>query len=99
MANNIRLHYLHRDSGNYKLFGSKDFSNPNNFSLDEIKKLLRQFLIDSMFFYPEKVGIKKFEVRRYCDDNSWYEMEFIELVEGRKGNDTIDDFIERLNNQ
>tara|TARA_R110002050_G_scaffold273181_1_gene417231 strand:+ start:631 stop:951 length:321 start_codon:yes stop_codon:yes gene_type:complete len=96
MAKNIRFHYLHRDSGNYKKFGHKDFSNPDNFSIDEIKQKLESHLIDGMFFYPEKVGIEKFRFHRYCDDYSWYEMEMIEIVVSRKCKESISDFIALL---
>ena len=71
MAKNIRFHYLHRDSGNYKKFGSIDLSNLNNLSLNEIRSELEKYLIDGMFFYPEKVEIEKFQFHRYCDDYSW----------------------------
>lgn len=98
MAKNIRFHYLYRDSGNYKKFGSKDFLNSNNLSLNEIKSELEKHLIDGMFFYPERVGIEKFEFHRYCEDYSWYEMEYVELIVGRKLDETINDFIRRLEN-
>ena len=96
MAENIRFHYLHRDSDNYKKFGSKDFSNPDHLSIIEIEKMLRSYLIDGMYFYPEKVGINKFRFHRYCDDYSWYEMEFIENVDGKANRTSIDDFFNLL---
>jgi hypothetical protein len=77
----IRFNYLHRDSGNWKKFGSKLFSNPENLSLSEIEQKIRQNLIDQEFFYPEKVGIKKFKFHRYLDDYSWYEFESVATVE------------------
>ena len=99
MTKNIRFHYLYRDSGNYKKFAHKDFSNPDHLSLTEIKRELEKYLIDGQYFYPEAVGIKKFRFHRYCDDYSWYEMELIELVESRKITVTISDFIFKLKNQ
>lgn len=96
MAKNIRFHYLHRDSGNYKKFGHKDFSNPDSLSIDEIKQKLESYLIDGMFFYPEKVGIEKFWIHRYCDDYSWYEMEKIKFVESGKCKKSISEFIALL---
>ncbi len=80
----IRFNYLHRDSGNWKKFGSKRFSNPEKFSLEEIEKNIRQNLIDGMYFYPENVGIKKFKFHRYLDDFSWYEFESVEVIETSK---------------
>ena len=92
----IRFHYLYRDSGNYKQFGHKDFSNPTGLSAEEVKRMLEQYLIDGMYFYPEEIGITKFRFHRYCDDYSWYEMEGVEEAEGRTRKETIQDFIDRL---
>lgn len=80
MSEVIEFNYLHRDSGNWKKFGFKRFSNPEEFSLEEIEKEIRQNLIDGMYFYPEKVGIKKFKFHRFCDDYSWYEFESVKIT-------------------
>ena len=80
MCEIIRFNYLHRDSGNWKKFGSKQFSNPEKLSIEEIETKIRQNLIDGMYFYPENVGIKKFKFHRYSDDFSWYEFESIEFI-------------------
>jgi hypothetical protein len=93
---NIRFNYLYRDSGNYKKYGFKDFSNPSSLTLDEVYRLIRGSLIDSEFFYPEKVGIQKFRFHRFLDDYSWYEFEKIELVESRKQKQSINEFLESL---
>lgn len=77
----ILLHYLYRDSGNWKKFGSKRFSNPDQLTIEEIEQKLRENLIDQEYFYPEKVGIKKFKFHRNLDDYSWYEFESVEMVE------------------
>ncbi len=77
----IRFNYLHRDSENWKKFGSKQFSNPEKLSLEEIEMKIQQNLIDGMYFYPENVGIKKFKFHRYSDDFSWYEFESVEVIE------------------
>lgn len=93
MATNIRFHYLHRDSGNYKTFGFQDFSNPDSLSLGQIQNAITEKLISGEFFYPEESGIKKFEFHRYCDDYSWYEFESLEIVKGKTPAKTIDEFI------
>lgn len=77
----IRFNYLYRDFGNYKKFGSKRFSNPEQLTLVEIEQKIRQNLVDQEYFYPEQVGIKKFKFHRYLDDYSWYEFESIELLD------------------
>jgi hypothetical protein len=96
MTQNIRLYYLYRDSGNYKKFGFKDFSNPLSKTLIEIEQAIRNNLISEEFFYPEKVGIQKFRFHRFGDDYSWYEFEKVELVDSGKRKQTIDEFIEFL---
>ena len=96
MAKKIQFHYLFRDSGNYKSFGHKDYSNPNNLSIDFIKQELSQLLIDGIFFYPEHAGIQRFEIHCCCDDYSWYEMVDIEFVEGKSSYIPIEVLINRL---
>jgi hypothetical protein len=96
MANNIRFNYLYRDSGNYKKFGHRDYSNPGNLTIEEAEKQIRRHLISEEFFYPEQAGIPKFLFHRYLDDYSWYEFESLELVEGRKGRASIGDLIGKL---
>ena len=77
----IRFNYLHRDSGNYKKFGSILFSNPEQLSIEEIEQNIRQNLIDLEYFYPDQVNIKKFKFHRFWDDNSWYEFESVEIID------------------
>jgi len=96
MAKGIRFNYLYRDSGNYKKFGHKDFSNPNNLTVDEITLRIRQSLIDTEFFYPEKACIRKFLFHRYCDDYSWYEFESIEEIESQYSLESIEELIAKL---
>ena len=79
MSEIIRFNYMYRDSGNYKKFGSKKYSNPEDLSIEELTKKLRLYLIDQTYFYPERVGIKKFKFHRYIDDYSWYEFESVEI--------------------
>lgn len=80
MSEVIRFNYLYRYSGNWKKFGSKLFSNPDQLRADQIEQAIRQNLIDQEYFYPEQVGIKKFKFHRYLDDHSWYEFESIEML-------------------
>ena len=81
MSEVIRFNYLHRDSGNWKKFGSKLFSNPEQLTIEDVEQRIRQNLIDREYFYPEQVGIKKFKFHRYLDDSSWYEFESIEILD------------------
>lgn len=100
MSEVIRFNYLHRDSGNWKKFGCKLFSNPEKLTLAEIEQQIRQNLIDREFFYPDKVDIKKFKFHRYLDDYSWYEFESVEITNCFQGItnhlNTINQFISLL---
>jgi len=103
MSEVIRFNYLHRDSGNWKKFGSKKFSNPDQLRVDQIEQAIRQNLIDQEYFYPVQVGIKKFKFHRYLDDYSWYEFETIEMLEDtdppKKKLESINKFLVRLKNE
>lgn len=80
MCEVIRFNYLHRDSGNWKKFGSKKFSNPEQLTIEEIEQKIRENLIDQSYFYPDQVEIKKFKFHRFLDDYSWYEFESVEII-------------------
>lgn len=80
MCEVIRFNYLYRDSGNYKKFGSKNFGNPEQLPIEDIERNIFENLIDNEYFYPDKVGIKKFKIHRCLDDFSWYEFESIEIL-------------------
>jgi hypothetical protein len=95
----LRFNYLYRDSGNYKKFGHKDYSNPGNLTIEDAEKLLRQYLIDEEFLYPEHAQIPKFRFHRYLDDYSWYEFENLEIVKGKRCNETFEELILRLSQE
>jgi len=103
MSKVIRFNYLYRDSGNWKKFGSKKFSNPDQLSEDQIEQAIRENLIDQEYFYPEQVGIKKFKFQRYLDDYSWYEFVSIEMFNDidppKKKLESINKFLELLKNE
>lgn len=100
MSEVIRFNYLHRDSGNWKKFGRKLFSNPDQLIIKEIEQQIRQYLIDQEYFYPDQVGIKKFKFHRHLDDYSWYEFESVEILDKadhfKKKLESISDFILQL---
>ena len=103
MSEVIRFNYLHRDSGNWKKFGSKKFSNPDQLTIEEIEQRIRQNLIDQEYFYPDQVGIKKFKFHQYLDDYSWYEFESIEIIRcidpPKKELKSISNFLLQLENE
>jgi len=78
----IRFNYLYRDSGNWKKFGRKLFTNPEHYTIEEIEQQIRQNLIDRKYFYPDRIGIKRFTIHKYLHDYSWYEFKSVEEVKG-----------------
>jgi len=100
MSEVIRFNYLHRDSGNWKKFGSKIFSNPEQLTLEDIEQKIRQNLINEEYFYPDQVGMKKFKFHWYLDDYWWYEFESIEILDNtdppKKELESISNFLLQL---
>lgn len=73
---NMSFQYLHRDEGNFKIFGEIVFLNTNDLTPAEAEKILRKKLIDSEFFYPLENGIPLFSEHTgllYFSD--WYEFQ------------------------
>lgn len=96
---NIKLNFLYRDAGNYKLFGSVVFKNPKNISLDIIQSTIKQNLIDGEFFEPRKWKIPILTFPEYDDelDHDWNEIESIELTtEEATDERTISEFLSDL---
>lgn len=102
MSEVIRFNYMHRDSGNWKKYGSKLFVNPDQLTLEEIEQQILANLIDQEYFYPDQVGIKKFKFHRYLDDYSWYEFESVEMLDSidplQKNLKPISSFLFKLKN-
>ena len=74
---NIKLNYIYRDYANYKNHGEAIFSNPNNFSLKKVEKLLRAKLIDESWFYASQWGLNDLHFENYDDENDHAYHEFI----------------------
>ena len=77
LSNNIRLSYLYRDAGNYKLFSQVVFRNPDNISLVEIRNKINACLIDGEFFEAKKWGLPELKFENYLPelDHNWCEFE------------------------
>ncbi len=77
----IKLHFLHRDEGNYKEFGSEIFTNKNQSKITELEIRFKSKLIDFTFFYPDDFGVKEFHVNPFEVTSDWYEFEMFEEIE------------------
>lgn len=95
---NIKFNYLYRDFSNYKNYNSIVLSNPNNFSINEIDKLIREYLIDGEYFEAEKIGIPSlFFEEKNEDDHEWHEFESLQVVKDLPYNElTIEDLLNKL---
>ncbi|MEP6261457.1 MAG: hypothetical protein ABJ092_07760 [Gillisia sp.] len=72
---NLKFEYLHRDEGNYKIYGVVIFRNPENITIAEAEASIKANLIDQQYFYPKEMKIPLFnqhsEIGVYFTD--WYE--------------------------
>lgn len=80
--NNIKLNYLYRDAGNYKLHGATIFPNPENLPVSEIEKEIKSRLIDGEFFEPSKWKLTALGFEKWNDDldHFWNEYESIQTT-------------------
>jgi hypothetical protein len=88
---NIKFHYLYRDAGNYKNFGSVVLVNPENLSLAEFENRLRANLIDDIWFYAEDWGLPNLRPHLTIHDPTWHELLSIEFTD-----DEIDKKISKI---
>jgi hypothetical protein len=79
---NIKFNYLYRDGGNYKVYGSHIFENPDNISIIQIEEAIKRSLIDGEFFNPKEWDLEplKFDDWNQELDHLWNEFESIELT-------------------
>ncbi|MCY2685756.1 hypothetical protein [Salinimicrobium sp. TH3] len=78
---NISFQFLHRDEGNYKIFGEVIFDNSEGLTPQQAEEILRKKLIDSEFFYPSENQISLFPEHSgnlYFSD--WYEFQRFSLT-------------------
>ncbi len=98
---NILFSYLYRDAGNFKNFGTVVFANANQASLEKLNALIKQKLIDEMYFDAFNASVPSLFFDDYDEelDHDWHEFECVSEVEtlpnDAHGRD-IDAFISRL---
>lgn len=80
---NIKFHYLYRDSGNYKNFGYVVIDNPKNLSLEEFDTAIKSRLIDGEYFYANEWNLPDLRFSNFDIDNdpTWHEFRKTELTE------------------
>ncbi|APY08319.1 hypothetical protein BWZ20_08410 [Winogradskyella sp. J14-2] len=98
LKNNLAFEYLHRDNGNYKQFGRLVFNNPNQIDVTVATLKIKEKLIDKMFFYPSKVGVREFNKVDFAFNMEWYEfVKFSTTNEKPTEVINIENFIELFN--
>ena len=93
---NIKFSYLYRDYSNYKKFNEIVFSNPANKPLEEIRKIIKECLIEDEWFYVSEWQVPDLHFRNWDneDDHFLHEFESIEVTdEESEKNNTIDDLL------
>ena len=89
---NLKFEYLHRDEGNYKIFGELIFANPNSLSAEEATEKIREKLIDGEFFYLAPASVSPFKEHKSICKTDWYE--FDQLTETQEKPTQKIDFVE-----
>ncbi len=81
----VRFNYLYRDGSNFKRWGSVDFSNPEQLTIEEIDIRLRSCFEQESFFIAHQIGIP--ELFLYvdepitADDHCYHEYQSVEKIE------------------
>lgn len=93
---NFQFNYLYRDGANYKNYDSVVFSNQYDISLEEITECIVEALIDGVWFYAKKWGLKELHSFPYDSelDHEWHEFESVEQMDEDVTRCDIKDFLE-----
>ncbi len=77
----IEINYLYRDASNYKLFGTRVFSNTSKLNLEVVRRGIEAKLIDGLYFVPETWGIERLRFDKFDrgEDHDWHELVSIEF--------------------
>jgi len=99
LEGNLKFEYLYRDAGNYKQFGFIVLANPTQISPDKATFLIKPYLLDGEFFYPDKILVPRLQNYEFDPemDHDWYEFEkFSMTYEKPTGPLNAQDFIYRF---
>jgi hypothetical protein len=97
----IVFKYLYRDGGNFKNWGDVCLKNEQGLSVEEIDALIRECLIDEMYFSAEQVGVPTlyFEEHNEGLDHEWHEYDQVKEDHERTVSPTdvdVGDFLKTL---
>ena len=97
----LQLSYLYGDASNYKLFGTKVFSNDTEVPLELIRIQIERKLIDGLYFVPEDWHIERLEFEGLGpeEDHACHEFESINSCDSiEKPSQDVADFLRSLGN-
>lgn len=91
----IAFHYLYRDGGSNKKRGILIYSNPGKKTLAEVETIIRQNLIDEIWFVHSDWNIPDlyFENFDWNIDHQWHEFDHLEFAEIKAAQDSIENLI------
>jgi len=74
---------MYRDGANYKNHSEVIFTNPENISLEEAEKIIRQKLIDETWFYVDQWHLKDMHFKTWDNeiDHTWHEFVWLEYTD------------------
>ena len=98
---NILFYYKYRDGSNYKQYNEIVFANPLKREVKEIELLIKEKLIDGLWFVADDWNIPNQFFKEYMwnneVDHNWHEFDGIkETDEKATEKNTIEDFIQLL---
>ncbi|MGL1886655.1 MAG: hypothetical protein OCD76_09085 [Reichenbachiella sp.] len=97
--NNIELHYLYRDAGNFKRRGMVIFWNPKNLPVDQVVTQLQSRLILEQYFIHTDWKLPPLFFDSYDSelDHSWHELDSVKVTACPSSEiRTIDQFLSEL---
>ena len=98
---NIKFRYLYRDGANYKNYNEVIFSNPNGISLEIIENIIRECLIDGVWFVATKWNLPDMHFKEYSwdsdIDHDWHEFEYLEqTLDSVTEKFSVEDFLNQI---
>jgi hypothetical protein len=95
---NIKFNYMYRDYANYKNHGEAIFTNPDKYSLEQVRCTLENYRIDGEWFYASRWGLKDLHFDKYDDENDhpYHTYDGVELTEEVTTDGSVTEFLERV---
>jgi hypothetical protein len=94
---NLKFSYRYKDFTNYRKVNEVIFLNPTNKPVSEVQKIIKNYLIDSKWFYATEWEVPDLHFDNWDSEADHFLHEFLsieETMEHSYNHITIDDFIE-----